>query len=141
MKKEMFENLINSRGCATSSLFSAEDKELIYSIMEKNGMCRSTAYNRFFRDGFKEWELLGVNKAIYQFAHQKQMGSSVLNNPKTFFPNLGNKSDFKSFMNSLGMGLNSVSSHFTDWSFKKWEEAGVRQIIERYFYDEDDTVD
>ncbi|MDD3037952.1 hypothetical protein [Bacteroides sp.] len=141
MKKEMFENLINGRGCATSSLFSAEDKELIYSIMEKNGMCRSTAYNRFFRDGFKEWELLGATKAIYQFVHMKQMDTSVLDNVKTFFLSLENKSEFKSFMNNLGMGINSVVSHFTDWSFKKWEEVGVRQIIERYFYDEDEIID
>lgn len=141
MKKEMFENLINGRGRATSSLFSAEDKEIIYSIMEKNGMCRSTTYNRFFRDGFKEWELLGATKAIYQFVHQKEMDDSVLSNLKMFFPNLENKSEFKTYMNDLGMGVNSVATHFTEWSFKKWEEVGVRQIIEWHLYDEGDIVD
>lgn len=141
MKKEMFENLINGRGCATSSLFSAEDKEIIYSIMEKNGMCRSTAYNRFFRDGFKKWELLGATNAIRQFVHLKQLDNGVLNNVRTFFPNLENKSEFKAYMNDFGMGINSVATHFTEWSFKKWEEVGVRQIIERYLYDESDIID
>lgn len=133
MQKEMFDNLLNSRGCATSTAFSAKEKDYMYMIMEQHEMSRGTAYNRLFRDGFKEWEVLGIEKVMMMYAETNDIPNSVFNDTKKFFANLETKVTFKNYMNGLGMGINTVTSHFTEGSFKKWEMIGIRQIVEQYF--------
>ena len=141
MQKEMFDNLLNSRGCATSTAFSAREKDYMYMIMEQHEMSKGTAYNRLFRDGFKEWEILGIEKVMMMYAETNNIPDSIFDNTRKYFDNLERKVDFKNYMNGLGMGVNTVTSHFSECSFKKWEMVGIRQIVEQYFLNDELMAD
>lgn len=136
MQKRKFENLINSRGSSTSADFQVEEKERIFSVMENYGMSRGTAYNRFFRDGFRPWEVIGVSNLIYGYIKEKELSAELNNDLPRFYELLEKKSEFKEYANTLGMGVNTALTRFSGWTFKEWEIVGIKAIIDNSFITE-----
>lgn len=138
MRKQIFENLLNGSGCATSSDFTPEDKRRIFNVMSSKGMSDGTAYNRFFRDGFSMWELKGIRQVITNYVKNNTLDESLLQDFQTFYKNLTDKTAFKQHMNSLGMGLNTTIYRFNGFNFRQWELDGMERVIMESLVDESD---
>lgn len=138
MKKLYFTKILNGRGCSTSSDFTAKEKEKLFSFFENYGMKRGTAYNRFFRDGFKKWELFGVDYCIKDCCNIN--GIDAPSDIKTFFGNNEQKKIFVSYMSKVGMSRPTLYKRFRPFSFKDWEIVGVRALIDRLMAEEVDNA-
>lgn len=138
MKKSYFTKILNGRGCSTSSDFSVKEKEMLFSFFENHGMKRGTAYNRFFRDGFKGWELDGVEHCIKEYCMSN--GMLLPTDIRNFFRNTDRKELFVSYMGSMGMSRPTVYKRFNNFSFKGWEIVGVRTLVDRLIAEEEDNA-
>lgn len=138
MQKQIFENLLNGSGCATSSDFLPEDKRTIFNVMSSKGMSDGTAYNRFFRDGFSQWELRGIRQVITDYVKANSLDESLLDNLPGFYKSLADKTAFKQYMNGLGLGFNTTIYRFNGFNFRKWEMDGMEQVILESLVDKSD---
>lgn len=134
MEKSYFIKVLNGRGCSTSSDFTVEEKKKLFTFFSGHGMTKSTAYNRFFRDGFKPWEVMGVEKCIQAYCEENSI--PVPDDVRTFFQTCGRKESFKLFMDRHGMSRPTVSKRFSEWSFKEWELEGVEKLLDRLLAEE-----
>lgn len=117
---------------ATSSSFSAREKEELYTLLCARGMTRGTAYNRLFRDGFRAWELRGVDGLIRDYVAEHRLPLAYLANPMKFYVNLPVKAPFVRYMKERGMSRFTCSTRFRIFNFKPWEQEGVASILENY---------
>lgn len=138
MRKNNFEKILNSTGCSTSADFTAEEKERLFSFFSEYEMKRSTAYNRFFRDGFKPWEIDGVESCVKDYCAAACI--EVPEDVSKFFAGFENKASFISYINSKGMSRPAAYSKFTAWQFKKWQIVGIRNLIDRLLAEEVDDA-
>lgn len=138
MQKQIFENLLNGSGCATSTDFLPEDKKRIFNVMSSKGMSDGTAYNRFFRDGFSPWELKGILQVMTDYVVSNALDSSLINDLPSFYKKLSDKTSFKLYMNSLGMGMNTTICRFNGFNFRQWELDGMKRVIMESLVDEND---
>lgn len=138
MRKLYFAKILNGRGHSISSDFSVKEKETLFRFMQGYGMKRGTAYNRFFRDGFKEWELAGVDHCITDYCRLN--GIEVPEDRRTFFRNADRKEQFVSYMNAMGMSRPTVRKRFLLWSFKEWEKLGINSLVDRLLAEEVDDA-
>lgn len=134
MKKSYFTKIFNGRGRSTSSDFSVKEKEMLFSFFENHGMKRSTAYNRFFRDGFKDWELNGVECCIKDFCISNEIPCP--SDMRSFFRTTDRKELFVSYIGNMGMSRSTVYKRFKNFSFKDWEIVGIRTLIDRLLAEE-----
>ena len=129
MAKKKYQKLLECRGCSTSSDFSAQDKEKLSSSMGKFGMKRGTAYNRFFRDGFKPWQIRGITGCITDYCQCNNIPCP--DNNALFFNELDKKEQFKAYMKDKGMGRVSVGKRFSLWNFDEWELMGIQVLLDK----------
>jgi len=122
MEKYSFVKNAKGRIIWNSSVIIPEDKKKLYSVMEEYGMCASTAYNRFFRDGFSLWEMKGIEDTIKEF-DVTYMGSL-----SDYYANLTNKNAFIRFMRSMGMSKGTTLKRFKCNNFKSYEIIGITNI-------------
>lgn len=104
--------------------FTAEDKKKLFTLMGAYEMTHGTAYNRFFRDGFRAWEEEGILNIIKDYA-PKYKGS-----PCEFWKSLPSKKEFVAKMVSKGMSRKTVFNRFKLFNFKKYELKGINKILE-----------
>lgn len=138
MKKLYFTKILNGRGCSTSSDFTVQEKEKLFSFFERFGMKRGTVYNRFFRDGFKPWELTGIESCITDFCilNDMEQPSEI----KGFFNSCEPKESFVLYMAEKDMSRSTVFKKFPVWSFKDWQLLGVEALINRLLEEEGKEV-
>lgn len=101
-------------------------------------MSDGTAYNRFFRDGFSPWELKGILQVMTDYVVSNTLDSSLINDLPSFYKKLSDKTSFKLYMNSLGMGLNTTICRFNGFNFRQWELDGMERVIMESLVDEND---
>ena len=106
-------------------------KKLLAEVMLRHEMKWGLAYNRFFRFGFKEWELKGIDQIKRDFLSQHQeeifppnldmsqpTSDDMVSGKGVFYRMLGMtigmKKLFMEHMNTLGMGSNSVINKFSN---------------------------
>lgn len=130
MQREKFNNIINGNSIVTSSDFSPNEKRALFALMSAKGLAPSTAYFRFFKEGFSVWEVDGINAVIKEFIVQEGMDLPYTFDPVLFYEALPVKRTFKDFMQAKGMGRKTVVVRFTNGNFKSWELEGIRNIIE-----------
>lgn len=131
-------------------------KLYLWELMKSYGASQGFAYDRFFKEGFREWELLGIDNIKKRFIeeHQKELWTTpeddgtvgyagvlatygdVCNTPGEFYRTLGRvfglKKQFTEYMKSLGMGTNSVLNHFTNDDWKDYERVGIMAVIDEF---------
>ena len=117
MKKQIFENLLKGDGCVTSDDLTADEKKRVYDVMQAAGMTDGTTYNRFFRDGFKEWELTGIRQIVYDYAFANGVAVDE-DDFGMFYRRLPLKTPFKGHMNALGMSPVTTQNRFNGFNFK-----------------------
>ena len=127
-----------------SSTFSATDKEKLYLLMEKYGASRGFTYDRFFKEGFRLWELVGVDfvKDFFLRSNQKKAVLDYLNVLRLnggsgngcFWTAIGEewglRASFKNFMALLGMLSDvTIQKRFFSDNWKEFERVGIVAII------------
>ena len=126
---------------------TASQKQRLFDFMGNYGANRSFSYNRFFRDGFSEWELRGIDAAKRDFAilHSSRLvellGKEKIENGDfgydgAFFRAVcqirGMKTAFERYMGSLGMCASSVNKKFANDNFKPFEVIGIWNIVKMF---------
>lgn len=139
----ILQNLI-SKNKLQSSNFSVMDKEKLYLLMEKYGASRGFTYDRFFKEGFRLWELVGVDfiKDFFLRSNQKKAFLDHLNvlrlnggsGNEWFWTAIGGerglRASFKNFMALLGMLSDvTVQKRFSSDNWKEFERVGIVAIL------------
>ncbi len=125
-------------------------KKFLWEVMARYGALQYFAYDRFFKEGFHQWELIGVNQIKREFieAHKAELFpkdvdthllptiEEMVTGKGVFYRVLGMsfgmKKVFVEHMNSLGMGANSVLNKFSTDDWREYERVGIRSIIEEF---------
>lgn len=104
----------------------SESRKKLFRMMGEHGMKQSTCYLRFFRDGFKPWEIKGIEEVI------KEFDSSFSGDLSSFYQELPKKGDFIRIMEDLGMSRGTVIKRFRMFNFKEYELKGINYILKDY---------
>lgn len=123
-----------------------EEKQQLYALMKRYGASQAFSYDRFFKEGFRVWELLGVDWIQTRFLREEGLKEdadylSVMQMQKKvpvgwFWPLLsqhdGMKARFKRKMAQLGMVSDvTVINRFSSSNWKPFERIGVWSIIDQ----------
>lgn len=128
MRKDLICKIADGEGCLRSSDMTAEEKETLFAAFGENGMKRMTAYNRFFRDGFRPWELEGLEACVAQYCAATNIPAPE--DMARFWSDLSPKEPFKVFMEGRGLSRAVLLKYITIGSLPRWKLKGVRRILE-----------
>lgn len=144
----MLRNLEKIKGgkVLSSKDLGPEEKQQLYALMKRYGASQAFSYDRFFKEGFRVWELLGVDWIQTRFLREEGLKEdadylSVMqmqkNVPVGWFWSLlsqhdGMKARFKRKMAQLGMVSDvTVINRFSSSNWKPFERIGVWSIIDQ----------
>lgn len=144
--REKVKLILNSTKIGVSKDFSVEEKQELFEHFEQFGLRAATCRNRFFRDGWHEWEHRGVIGCIVDYGKRSpdveglsieaekitldEPFDSICNLIQSFYDALEKKSDFCDYMDALGMSRGTTVSHFNNPSqFQLWEIFGIRRLL------------
>lgn len=144
----MLRNLEKIKGekVFSSKDLGPEEKQQLYALMKRYGASQAFSYDRFFKEGFRVWELLGVDWIQTRFLREEGLKEdadylSVMqmqkNVPVGWFWSLlsqhnGMKARFKRKMAQLGMVSDvTVINRFSSSNWKPFERIGVWSIIDQ----------
>lgn len=140
----IIDKISSPRTHLNSDDLSPNQKKLLYEVMMRHGASQGFTYDRFFKEGFREWELMGIDEIKARFV-EEHSGSfpipySEYEGLMSFYEYLGisrMKLAFIEYMGSLGMGANTVMTRFnaSDDGFSDYERIGVRAVVD-IFLDE-----
>lgn len=161
MNNDFFNILLTPHNHFKSNDLSPEQKKKLYALMMKHGASYSLGYDRFFKEGFDKWEMLGINTVKKHFLqlHNKDIAEAIPEDgngndrgyaavleleadKKGGFWNMLSqvyalKSTFRDYMYKLGMlsGVTIMKRFKTD-DWKEWELIGINNIIDEFINDE-----
>lgn len=144
----MLRNLEKIKGgkVLSSKDLEPEEKQQLYTLMKRYGASQAFSYDRFFKEGFRVWELLGIDWIQTRFLREEGLKEdadylSVMqmqkNVPVGWFWSLlsqhdGMKARFKRKMAQLGMVSDvTVINRFSSSNWKPFERIGVWSIIDQ----------
>lgn len=162
MNKDIFNILLIPHKHFKSNDLTVDQKKLLYSIMMKHGASYSLGYDRFFKEGFEKWEMLGINTIKKDFLqlHDKEIANAIPEDSsdndrgyaavlelnadtkggfwKTLSQVYALRSVFREYMFKLGMlsGV-TIMKRFKNDDWKEWELIGINKIIEEFIHDEE----
>jgi hypothetical protein len=130
MTKELIEKINAPKGVFSSNDLSVDEKKVLYSIMLSYNATNGFTYDRFFKEGFDEWELKGINMVTDQFCKKNNIDKSDV----PFFTLLdeyaGMKEKLYIEMGLMGMCRNTARKRFAADDWKAWERKGILSILE-----------
>jgi hypothetical protein len=133
--KKRFKNVLKPGVNSQVLDLSPDERKVLYDFMEQYDMSRSTAYNRFFRQGygsgFEEWELHGVRNLIEDFCQKNELPVPLDEELPVFYLEKleGFRAAFSDYVQPLGISKVTCLYRFKNWNFKPWEMRGIRSII------------
>ena len=147
--KEKINFLIDSSKIGVSKDFTAEEKKLVFDHFESFQLTAPTCRNRFFRDGWHQWEIIGVIGCMLEYSndHPEVHGlaeearkltlqtdvDEIQELVSAYYESLEVKKSFVDYMESLGLSHSSCVSHFRNpQSFLPWELFGIRRIFDAF---------
>lgn len=140
---------------------TAEEKKRLYQTMTGFGASESWTYDRFFKEGFCQWELDGIVTTKIDYLHLLYTGEKVeiehrnvggeryrtfysadgqersfdLNVAGDFWRFLGDmkrKSHFAEFMATRGMrSAMTVTKRFSEDRWKEYERVGIARVLQQ----------
>lgn len=118
-----------------------EQREAFFQKMESFEMPRSTTFGRFFKKGFAQWEIEGVDAVKRKFVEAYSLNFppdyNFLEDKRNFYEILLAfeipLSDFYDYMKQKGMKSSvTIKCRFALESWKAWEKMGIRKILTDY---------
>lgn len=122
-------------------------KESLFMLMEKYGASRAFTYDRFFKEGFRLWELIGIDfikdqfflstdhKDLFDYQNVLRLGNKAQEG--WFYGTIGNewglKSLLKGVMTQLGMLSEvTIANRFSSDNWKDYERRGIVSILAEF---------
>ena len=162
MNKENLYKKIEKGRFLKAKYLTPKEKNELYDLMKKYGASCGFSYDRFFKEGFAEWELIGIDKVKADFIeeYKEELTMSVPTNsnsigdrgyaavlaldtetPGSFYNAIGIvkglKKTFIERMFDLGMKSNAtVYKRFTDDDWKGYERKGIAAIWSEFLENE-----
>lgn len=148
MTKQTFEPIFAGKTLSAKDL-TVDEKKNLFALIGKYGIPFSSAYYRFFKLGFREWEIIGVSKLEKEFLLTSvcdgEDGNKGYGYMLTLDPNY-NDSKFYELVTSLKLGKmlcdmmaekgmtsqKTVRTRFRENNWKRWEWIGLRTIIDKF---------
>lgn len=147
--KEKVKFLLNTAQIGNSKDFTAEEKQTVFAHFEPYGLQTATCRNRFFRDGWAQWELRGILGCIADFSTDRPeleaIAIEAAELPITaavadaqdichrFYEALSVKAHFTAYMEERGISHTSTTAHFRNpMLFQAWELFGINRIFESF---------
>lgn len=144
--REKVKIIINTTKIGVSKDFSVEEKQEVFDHFERFGLKAPTCRNRLFRDGWHEWELMGVLGCIIDYGKRcPEVANFAIEAEKfttddsiddicvfiqQFYNALEKRMDFYDYMNALGMSCGTTVSHFKNpCNLFAWEIFGIRRLL------------
>lgn len=114
----------------------ATEKKQLYDLLMSYGASLSFAYERFFKEGFDAWELIGIDNIKQEFLKEREL-CLTSSEPGAFYELLGNhrglKAELRDKMQSLGMKSElTIIKRFQTDNWKPYELLGIKAIIEEF---------
>lgn len=136
--QEKILKILNENGHLVSEDLTVDEKQKLNEVMVKNGATRGYSYHRFYKDGYKEWEMAGIDDLKKAFCEELSIDG---------YTNLEYDNDRKgSFMEMLLR--NRVFGRFADWmaergmlshmtvrkrfrldDWRKFERIGIKKVL------------
>lgn len=148
--------LIETAKIGSSKDFTADEKQRVFSHFESFGLNPATCRSRFFRDGWRTWELNGIIGCIINAAsHDAALSADLeplagivaeaesvtLDTPVSdiqdivyrFYDELDPKVNFINYLGQLGLSDTSARQHLRNpQNFHPWELFGIRKIFDSF---------
>ena len=142
MNIEVLTKAMKPKGIFLSSDLSIDEKKTLYGLMQMYGASTALAYDRFFKEGFDEWELEGIDTIVQTFCKDNGIPYQI---DKPLFDmidvRLGLKEPLYHQMEAMGMCRNTVRKRFSQNDWKQWERMGIKKILyeyERLFHEKEE---
>lgn len=153
MNKDIFKKVSNHSSSALEIRdLTPDEKKRLYALMQRNGSSASFAYDRFFKEGFAWWELVGIDNIKKNFLrhHAADLlgpdrdgdkgyayALSLDDEPGSFYRAIlqvrGLADKFKRYMHYLGMlSEATIIRRFREDDWRIYERRGIRSIIDEY---------
>ncbi len=144
------DKLTHPRTHLNSDDITANQKVLLFDIMQRHGATRGFAYNRFFQKGFDLWELTGITNINRDFllTHIAEIYPHMTKeetipfieelavDTRNFYQTLGRvpglKSIFQKHIGAMGMSNAVVFLRYNADNFRPYERMGIRVIIQQF---------
>lgn len=125
-----------------------QQKVKLWEIMKRYGASQGFSYDRYFKEGFRQWELTGTDQMKIDFLQEHALEiwpddekdessfKEIANQKGEFYRTIGRvfglKKTFSEYAMALGMGANSVLNHFSSDDWKDYERIGILAIVEEF---------
>ena len=133
MNIKVITKVMTPKGIFLSSDLTIDEKKVLYGLMQMYGAGQALAYDRFFKEGFDEWELQGIDAIVQDFCRENGI---TYQSDKSLFEmidgQVGLKEPLYQKMEPMGMCRNTVRKRFTQNDWKPWERMGIKKIMDEY---------
>lgn len=135
-------------GCSLSaSDMTPQEKQSLYDMMVAEGATQSFAYDRFFKEGFQQWEIEGTDSLKRQYVAEMERDgadcghfTSMSDDDQMchghFWRFLGiirHRTRFAQFMADRGMkSAVTVAKRFGSDDWKPFERRGIRAVLTEF---------
>lgn len=131
--------LIKQKMRLKSSQLSPDQKKLLWDVMSRYKATPGFSYRRFFKEGFKDWEMQGVEKVKSDFLQTHSEISELMEAGTVGFyqavVKAGLREQFLLYMEGLGMGRSQAYDKFGlkgETTFMDYERIGIISIFKEY---------
>ena len=153
MCNRLKEKLAEGR-CLDVKDLSPEEKRGLFSLLCLRGASEGFAYDRFFKEGFAQWELLGVDHVKREFMaehlpllltipqenihtlQKEAVREAIIETAGGFWALInqvfGLQSQFVTRMAELGMGRSTVLNRFAADDWKIFQRQGILRVWDDY---------
>lgn len=148
MSLNILARLIGQKECIPTGLLSPGQKKFLWEVMARYGATQGFSYRRFFKEGFKTWEIMGIEKVKSEFLGQypdvAKLLDQMVGGETRFYEairSLGLRKEFLSYMSKLEMGVTQTYMKFRypgESSFRPYERIGLDAIIREYIREVDE---
>lgn len=158
MNRKDFEKVLVPYGAMAVADLTAEEKRQLYALMVRKGASEAFGYDRFFKEGFAQWEIDGIWQCKIDYLHHLHTDEKLeldikgdnlvhytadgtertfdLKQAGDFWRFLGDirkRIHFGDYMSRLGMkSQTTVSKRFAVDDWKEYELTGIRQVTDEY---------
>lgn len=144
---EKLKKIFNPKCILNPNDLSADEKKQVYNLLGMNGASMAFAYERLFKEGFKEWELVGIDQIKKDYLSEMclHLSSEDMNIPGKFYETLNSHRGLKSLfcrrMQDMGMTSQiTVIRRFTQDNWKSYERRGIRAILSELYAEEEERT-
>lgn len=153
MTKKILKILSQSKKNLCSQDLTPVQKQRLFELMVSYGTTQGFAYDRIFKEGFDDWELIGIDNIKRDFLkeHDAELGDyerilALAADEKGKFYSIleqtkGLKTKLKDKMFGMGMSLVTCQTRFAVDNWKPWERVGFLHILNQFIEAEGDNLE